>query len=94
LRAASAADGPIALAGFDDFELAGLLALPLIVVAYDPVELGRQAARLLLDRVGANGADMAPRRVVIPTSVVEYGPAGGRYHLFGRGNGGRAAAGS
>ncbi len=94
LRAASDAEAPIALAGFDDFELAGLLALPLIVVAYDPVELGRQAARLLLDRVGSNGAEMAPRRVVIPTSVVEYGPVGGRYNLFGRGNGGRVAAGS
>ncbi len=88
LRAASDAGPPIALAGFDDFELAGLLALPLIVVAYDPVELGREAARLLLDRVGADwGRRCAPRRVIIPTSVVEYGPAGGRYNLFGRGNG-------
>jgi LacI family transcriptional regulator len=87
LRAASDARPPLALAGFDDFELAGLLALPLIVVAYDPVELGRAAARLLLDRVGADRAQMPPRRVIIPTSVVEYGPAGGSYHLFGRGNG-------
>lgn len=86
LRAASASANPIALAGFDDFELADLLALPLIVVAYDPVELGREAARLLLDRVGAHGAKTPPRRVIIPTSVVEYGPAGGRYNLFGRGN--------
>ena len=94
LRAATDAGPPIALAGFDDFELAGILALPLIVVAYDPVELGREAARLLLDRVGANAAEMPPRRVIIPTSVVEYGPAGEKYTLFGRGSGGRVAAGS
>jgi hypothetical protein len=37
---------------------------------------------------------MAPRRVIIPTSVVEYGPPGGKYHLFGRADEGRAAAGS
>ena len=35
------------------------------------------------------GKRWPPRRVVIPTSVVEYGPVGGRYNLFGRGNGGR-----
>ena len=35
LRAATDTGPPIALAGFDDFELAGILALPLIVVAYD-----------------------------------------------------------
>jgi LacI family transcriptional regulator len=93
LRAASEVDPPIALAGFDDFELAGILALPLIVVAYDPVELGREAARLLLDRVGANATDVPPRRVIIPTSVIEYGRVGGSYNLFGRGNG-RPAVGS
>jgi len=63
------------LAGFDDFELADMLGLPLIVVAYEPEELGRQAARLLIDRMGQGrgGAATPPRRVVIPTTVVEYG---------------------
>ena len=94
LRAANNTGTPTALAGFDDFELADMLDLPLIVVAYDAVDLGREAARLLLDRVGANSTKMAPRRVIIPTSVVEYGPPGGRYHLFGSANEERAAAGS
>jgi LacI family transcriptional regulator len=76
LRAASNAGPPVALAGFDDFELADMLNLPLIVVVYDAVELGRQAARLLLDRVGNDGTAMPPRRVIVPTSVVEYGPTG------------------
>jgi LacI family transcriptional regulator len=68
--------------------------LPLIVVSYDALDLGRQAGRLLLDRVGAMGPEIPPRRVIIPTSVIEYGPPGGKYRLFGRADEGRAAAGS
>ena len=65
----------VLLAGFDDFELADVLGLPLIVVAYDPVELGRRAAALLLERMAEReGVAEAPRRVIIPTRVVEYGP--------------------
>lgn len=92
LRAASDAKVPIALAGFDDFELADMLALPLIVVAYDAVDLGRQAAQLLLDRVGASGREMPPRRVIVTTSVVEYGPPDGTYRLFGRGKAAQASS--
>jgi LacI family transcriptional regulator len=86
LRAASDAGPPIALAGFDDFELADMLGLPLIVVSYDAVDLGRQAARLLLERVSADGTKLPARRVIVPTRVAEYGPPGGEYHLFGRGS--------
>jgi len=93
LRAATSTRTHTALAGFDDFELADMLNLPLIVVAYDALDVGRQAARLLLERVGS-GAQMPPRRVIIPTSVIEYGPPGGEYQLFGRADEGRAAAGS
>jgi LacI family transcriptional regulator len=60
------------LAGFDDFELADVLGVELIVVAYDPQELGRQAARLLLDRMAGQEPVAQPRRVVVPTSVVRY----------------------
>jgi LacI family transcriptional regulator len=60
------------LAGFDDFELADALGLPLTVVAYDPREVGRQAAGLLLDRIVSDGPPSASRRKVIPTRVVEY----------------------
>lgn len=64
-----------ALAGFDDLELADMLAVPLTVVAYDPREMGVAAARLLRDRIdGAGDARRQPaRRVVIPTQIVEYG---------------------
>lgn len=81
LRAVSRAAFPVALAGFDDFELADMLDLPLIVVSYDPVGLGREAARLLFERVAPGGADLPARRVIIPTTVVEYGPSRGPWHL-------------
>jgi LacI family transcriptional regulator len=62
------------LAGFDDFELADLLGLPLTVVSYDPRELGREAARLLCDRIdnASRREPVAPRRLVISTTVVDY----------------------
>lgn len=73
-RAIRARGASTTLAGFDDFELADLLGLPLTVVAYDPRELGREAARLLCDRITNAGRQQpaAPRRLVIPTKVVEY----------------------
>jgi LacI family transcriptional regulator len=74
-RAMSGTGTRALLAGFDDFELADVLGLPLIVVAYDPGELGRQAAALLLDRMQHRdvSAGTAPRRIIIPTRVVAYG---------------------
>jgi LacI family transcriptional regulator len=84
IRAVSRTASAVALAGFDDFELADLLDLPLIVVAYDAAGLGREAARLLLQRVNAGEADLAPRRVVLPTAVVEYGSLASGWHLAGR----------
>ncbi|WP_419999219.1 LacI family DNA-binding transcriptional regulator [Streptomyces boninensis] len=73
-RAISAAGTRTALAGFDDFELADALGLPLTLVDYDVDDLGRQAGRLLLDRINERDTRPAPaRRTVIPTSLVEYG---------------------
>lgn len=62
---------PPALVGFDDFELAALLSPAVSVVSYDPVEVGRMAARLVCDRI--DGRDGPPRRVLIPTVVVARG---------------------
>jgi LacI family transcriptional regulator len=64
LRAAR--NHPVALAGFDDIEVADLLQLPLSVVAYDAAEVGRAAARLLFDRSGTR------QRVIIPTRIVDH----------------------
>jgi LacI family transcriptional regulator len=51
--------------------------MPLTIVGYDAAEIGRQAARLLLDRLrpdspDAVGPDEPPRRVIIPTHLVDY----------------------
>jgi LacI family transcriptional regulator len=71
-RAVNSTGATTALAGFDDFELADMLGLPLTVVAYDPAEVGRRAAALLLDRI-EQGEPRPPLRVVLPASVVDYG---------------------
>jgi LacI family transcriptional regulator len=71
--------GGLAVAGFDDIELADMLQLPLSVVAYDAMDVGRAAARLVFERLesqpaggGAPTEAAPPRRVVIPTSLVDH----------------------
>lgn len=66
-----------ALAGFDDVESADLLGVPLALASYDPDEIGRQAAQLLMDRLEAGSGETRttgpPRRTVIPTLLATYG---------------------
>jgi LacI family transcriptional regulator len=76
--------GP-ALVGFDELELGEVLGIT--VIAHDPDEMGRQAARLLLDRLA--GAAGPARRVVIPTNLLVRG-SGER--ATGRGRHGPPAA--
>lgn len=66
----------VAFIGFDDFDLAD--AVGISVIAYDPAELGRRAARLAMERL----ADpLGPARLIeLPT------------HLIPRGSGERAVA--
>jgi LacI family transcriptional regulator len=71
LRRRSPGEPPVALAGFDDIELADLLNVPLTVVSYDPAELGRAAATLLFERRDAPAA-LQPRRVTVPTTLVDH----------------------
>jgi len=60
------------IAGFDDFEFADLLELPLTVVSYDAQLLGREAAKLLCAQLDDPAATSAGRRIVIPTTVIDY----------------------
>ena len=71
IRALRAIDRSVGLVGFDDFELADLLAAPVTVVGYDPAELGRAGAELLFARMG--GDARPPQRIVIPTRLIVRG---------------------
>jgi LacI family transcriptional regulator len=62
----------IAIIGFDDFEAAPLLAVPLTAVRQPAAELGRSATRLLLDWIRSRSLDTRPvhSRIVLPTELV------------------------
>jgi LacI family transcriptional regulator len=59
----------IAFIGFDDFELAD--AAGISVIAYDPGELGRQAARLVVARL--DDPVGPPQQIEIPTHLIQRG---------------------
>jgi LacI family transcriptional regulator len=71
LQAVGAADRRVAVAGFDDLELADLLTMQVALVSYRPDDLGRTAATLLFDRI--RGQQYPPRKVVIKTSLMLRG---------------------
>jgi LacI family transcriptional regulator len=71
LQALDGHDRRVALVGFDDFELAEMVALPVTVVAYDAAELGRQAAELLAGQLA--GHTRPPGKVVLPTNLIARG---------------------
>ena len=71
LRALRNAPSPIALVGFDDFELADMLATPVTVVWHSPEEMGRIAAELAYRRLG--GYAGAPEHRTIPCELVIRG---------------------
>lgn len=63
------------LVSFDDFELAELMPVPVAVVDHDPRQLGREAARLLLARLGDKAGRIGPARVVeMPVRVTPAAP--------------------
>ncbi len=62
----------IAVVGAGDIALGDMLRIPLTTISWSREELGKAAAKLLLDRVEASpsGKPWAPRRVVIPPQLV------------------------
>ncbi|MEU3772529.1 LacI family DNA-binding transcriptional regulator [Streptomyces sp. NPDC032472] len=62
---------PVALVGFDDFELADLLRPGVTVVAQDPAALGRVATDRLFQRLG--GSALPPTRIELPTRLIPRG---------------------
>ncbi|WP_226653349.1 LacI family DNA-binding transcriptional regulator [Leifsonia sp. LS1] len=69
VRAMIELDAWPALVGFDDFELADVLGVT--VIAHDPVEMGRTAARLAFGAMERRHE--GPSRVVLPTRLVQRG---------------------
>jgi len=72
LRALRDAPRPVALVGFDDFELADMLATPVTVVRNAPEEMGRIAAELAYARLDGDGARQPVERIV-PCELVPRG---------------------
>jgi LacI family transcriptional regulator len=60
---------PVAVVGFDDFELADMVHPPVTVVAQDPYGLGRAAADLLFARLDGN--ESPAQRVTLPTAFID-----------------------
>jgi LacI family transcriptional regulator len=58
----------LALVGFNDIPLAGLLDPPLTTVRAPAAELGRQGMRLLQRRI--SGGQGQPERIMLPVSLV------------------------
>jgi LacI family transcriptional regulator len=61
----------IAHVGFDDFPLADMLDPPVSVIAQDPAEMGRQAARLLLSHL--DEPHRPPQSATLPTRYIPRG---------------------
>lgn len=62
----------IALIGFDDFDLAPVIAPPMTTVGQSPVDLAKRALRLLIDRIQnlADGVERAPEKIMLPASLI------------------------
>lgn len=61
--------GRTALFGFDDFDTADVIGVS--VITYDPVELGRSAAQVALERIGDPAG--FTRQIELPTWIIERG---------------------
>ena len=62
----------MALIGFDDFDLATVIAPPLTTVGQSPVDLAKRAAKLLMDRIQEvrAGTESAPAKIMLPATLI------------------------
>jgi LacI family transcriptional regulator len=60
----------VSVVSFDDPPYAPYLATPMTTVAQQHAEMGREAVRLLFERI-ASGKRVKPERVILPTKLVE-----------------------
>jgi LacI family transcriptional regulator len=66
----------IAVVGAGDIAHGDLLRVPLTTISWSKEELGRRAAELILDQIGARGGDATFRRVIIPPRLVVRASSG------------------
>jgi len=64
--------GDIALVGFDDFELAGVVSPALTTIAQSPVEVARRSMALLLERLhtSKDGVRTSPAKILLPVKLM------------------------
>ena len=70
----------IAVGGFDGVPFAGLLGRPIVVAEQPREEIGRQAARMLIERLEGKARGKA-REVVLPVTVRTFGAETGPFEL-------------
>ncbi len=58
----------LSVTGFDDIPMAGMSAVPLTTIRQPQVEMGRQAAQVVLDRMQGNRS--LPRRIIFDAELV------------------------
>jgi LacI family transcriptional regulator len=63
----------VAVAAFDGVPFAGILGRPVVIAEQPRHEIGRQAARMLIDRI-EGGWKGQPREIVLPVSIRVPGP--------------------
>jgi LacI family transcriptional regulator len=71
LRAIAQSGLPVALVGFDDFELADLVVPAVTVVRHDSYRMGARAAELAFERL--DSPELPARRILVPTELVVRG---------------------
>lgn len=84
--------GGVAVAGFDDFDMADIFHPAITVVRQPVTELGRVAAELLFARLGEKHPTSAGKQIVLPVELVvrrscgcnTRGKADGHAKVFGR----------
>jgi LacI family transcriptional regulator len=71
LRALHDCAHQLAFVGFDDFDLADMLPVPVTVVAHDSMDMGRKAGEVLFARL--SGTELPLQQLVVPTQLVVRG---------------------
>lgn len=66
----------LSIVGYDDIEMAGWEMFDLTTIRQPITEMAREAARMLLQRIGGAGLPAEPQRTVYPATLVRRGSTG------------------